>query len=212
LGLLLDFRNNLIYNFGGGHAGYNADRRSVTRLNYAGNSLIRGAETSRNWRAYQVGSPYNRAYFTDNLMNGILPDDPWSVVDFDDWTPEQIAAYKQTEPFETGPIETEAPAKAAERVLAIGGASLPKRDPIDLHTVNSVHDRTGRFIVSQKDVGGWPELASSPAPADSDGDGMPDAWEKANRLDPNDLTDGSADRDNDGYTNLEDYLNGLVTF
>ena len=210
LGLLLDFRNNLIYDFGGGHAGYNADTVSVTRLNYVGNALIPGAETSPNWHAYQIGSTYNRGYFADTLMGGKLPDDPWSVVDFNKWTPEQIAAYKQSEPFETGPIETEAPGKAADRVLAIGGASLPKRDPVDLRIADSVRKRTGKFIKSQKDVGGWPELASSPAPADSDGDGMPDVWETANGLDSSDAADGNADRDKDGYTNREDYLNGLV--
>jgi hypothetical protein len=210
LGLLLDFRNNLIYNFGGGHAGYNADTDSVTRLNYVGNALIPGAESSVDWRAYQTGSPYNRGYFADNLMDGKMPDDRWSVVDFNRWTPEQIAAYKQTEPFETGPIVTETPQAAMERVLAIGGASLPRRDPIDRRIVGTVRDRAGKFIVSQTDVGGWPELASSPAPADSDGDGMPDAWEKENGLDAANAADGNGDRNGDGYTNLEEYLNGLM--
>jgi hypothetical protein len=210
LGLLLDFRNNVIYDFGGGHAGYNADKSSVTRLNYVGNALIPGAETSPNWHAYQIGSPYDRSYFADNLMDGKLPEDPWSVVNFKNWTPEQIAAYKEAKPFETGPIKTEAPAQAMERVLAIGGASLPKRDRIDLQVVDSVHTRTGKFIVSQTDVGSWPELASAPAPVDRDGDGMPDAWEKANGLNPGDEADGNADRDQDGYTNLEEYLNSLV--
>lgn len=212
LGLLLDFRNNLIYNFGGGHAGYNADKVSVTRLNYVGNSVIPGANSAAKWYAYQVGSPYNRAYFADTLMDGKLPDDPWSVVNFSKWTPEQIAAYQQTKPHEVAPVITEAPAKASERILATGGASLPKRDPVDAQTVNSVRTRTGKFIVSQKDVGGWPELASNPAPADTDGDGMPDAWEKANGFDPKNPADGNADQDEDGYTNLEAYLNGLVKF
>lgn len=210
LGLLLDFRNNLIYNFGGSHAGYNADKSSVTRLNYVGNALIPGAESSSNWHAYQIGSTYNRGHFVDNLMNGKLPEDPWRVVHFKEWTVEQIAAYKQAEPFETGPIKTEAPAKAAERVLTIGGASQPKRDTVDLRIVDTVLKRTGKFIVSQKDVGGWPDLASTPASSDRDRDGMPDAWEKANGFDPSDAADGKADRDEDGYTNLEDYVNGLV--
>ena len=45
LGLLLDFRNNVIYNWGGEHAGYNADSISVTRLNYVGNYLVPGADS-----------------------------------------------------------------------------------------------------------------------------------------------------------------------
>ena len=55
----------------------------------------------------------------------------------------------------------------------------------------------------------WPEFKSKPAP--SDRDGMPDQWEKNHGLNPDDASDGNRDRDNDGYTNLEEYLNGLVS-
>lgn len=50
-----------------------------------------------------------------------------------------------------------------------------------------------------------------PAGFDTDGDGMPDAWELSQGLDPNDRTDGAKDSNGDGYTNLENYLN-LVDF
>ena len=39
---------------------------------------------------------------------------------------------------------------------------------------------------------------------------MPDDWERTTALNPQDPTDGPKDRDGDGYTNLEDYLNSLV--
>ncbi|MBQ6681235.1 MAG: hypothetical protein IJM78_03285 [Prevotella sp.] len=55
----------------------------------------------------------------------------------------------------------------------------------------------------------WPALSSSSAPADSDGDGMPDSWEKNNGLNANDKSDGPKIAAN-GYTNLENYLNSLV--
>ena len=58
-------------------------------------------------------------------------------------------------------------------------------------------------------MGGWPTLKSLPAPADTDQDGMPDDWESNNGLDPNDAEDRNDDRNNDGYTNLEEYLNEL---
>lgn len=64
------------------------------------------------------------------------------------------------------------------------------------------------IIDSQKDVGGWPELKSLPAPIDSDSDGMPDEWEKQFGLDPHDPSDTAKDNDKDGYTNIEEYLNG----
>lgn len=56
----------------------------------------------------------------------------------------------------------------------------------------------------------WPEVNSKPAPVDTDGDGMPDEWERAQGLDPSDPADGPKDRDGDGYTDLEEYLNSLV--
>ncbi len=43
--------------------------------------------------------------------------------------------------------------------------------------------------------------------ADSDGDGMPDAWEVANGLNPN-LPDGASDADGDGQSNLSEYVAG----
>ena len=67
------------------------------------------------------------------------------------------------------------------------------------------------MIDSQEEVGGWPELKSNSPPSDRDGDGMPDQWEADRRLDPEDKSDGNRDRNNDGYTNLEEYLNGLVS-
>jgi hypothetical protein len=81
---------------------------------------------------------------------------------------------------------------------------------VDERVINNVREHKGRLINSQDQVGGWPTLKTLPAPQDSDGDGMPDPWETAHGLNPNDATDGPKDRNNDGYTNLEEYLNSLV--
>jgi pectate lyase len=64
------------------------------------------------------------------------------------------------------------------------------------------------IIDSPQDVGGWPELASLPAPRDSDDDGMSDAWEQKFGLDPRAAADRALDTDRDGYTDVEEYLNG----
>ena len=60
------------------------------------------------------------------------------------------------------------------------------------------------------DVGGWPEYKSEPAPLDTDGDGIPDEWEKKHNLNPDDPNDGDQYSLNKEYTNLEVYLNELV--
>jgi pectate lyase len=208
-GLLLDFRNNVIYNWQGRYAGYNADRRSVTRLNYVGNYLVPGPDSQANGIAYATGSPYNRAFFAGNVYDGRLPADPWCIVRYDpNWTDQVIEAYKQDRPFEAGLVHDEDAFTAYQQVLKTGGASLPRRDSVDRRVVNDVLNRTGRIINSQEDVGGWPQLKSKPAPADSDGDGMPDEWERRFGLNAADPSDGPADQDRDGYTNLEEYLNG----
>ncbi len=208
-GLLLDFRNNAIYDWDGSYAGYNADVQSVTRLNYICNYLVPGPNSSITGKAYREGSPNNRGYFASNYYNHVLPEDPWSVVLFD-WTAEQIAAYKQSQPFDVGTVVTHSAGEAYRLVLERGGASLPVRDPVDRRIVTDVKTGKGGIINSQTEVGGWPELKTSPAPRDGDGDGMPDAWEQDHGLNPADAADGPADKDGDGYTNVEDYLNGLV--
>lgn len=57
-------------------------------------------------------------------------------------------------------------------------------------------------------MGGWPEYTFTTAPVDTDHDGMPDEWEKKYSLNSNDASDGTKDPDNDGFTNLEEFLNG----
>src|SRR5882672_3062541 len=104
--------------------------------------------------------------------------------------------------------------------MADVGANYPHYDAIDARTVKDVLNRTTTFkgsktgipgiIDSQKDVGGYPELKSGEAPVDTDHDGIPDSWEKAHGLNPNDATDMRKISGNAGYTWLEDYLNGIA--
>ena len=65
-------------------------------------------------------------------------------------------------------------------------------------------DNSGKIIDSQNDVGGWDSYPSVRRPAnwDTDGDGMPNAWEKSRGLNPSDAGDGKGDRNSDGFTNL----------
>ena len=112
-------------------------------------------------------------------------------------------------PRGSGPIVTQDAKDAYRDVLQHGGASLPRRDTVDSRIIENVKNGKGRIINSQKEVGGWPDLKSAPAPTDSDGDGMPDDWEKQHGLNPKDETDGTEDANADGYTNVEEYLDSL---
>ena len=66
------------------------------------------------------------------------------------------------------------------------------------------------IITDPAQMGGWPEYKGEPY-VDSDNDGMPDEWEKANGLNPNDPSDANQDCTGDGYTNIEKYINGIST-
>lgn len=57
---------------------------------------------------------------------------------------------------------------------------------------------------------GWPELRQATPPADTDGDGIPDAWETGHGLDPNNPADRNLTAPS-GYTWLEEYMNSLVS-
>jgi hypothetical protein len=119
------------------------------------------------------------------------------------------AQYSAARPFPAPSVTLDPVADLLDRVLPKVGACKPSRDAIDQRIVRSVRDKTGSSRIST--TGPWPDLASgAPAPpADSDHDGMPDTWEKAHGLDPDDARDGTAVGPN-GYTNVENYLNELA--
>lgn len=115
-------------------------------------------------------------------------------------------------PFDAANVVTHAAEKAFALVLVHGGASMPKRDPVDVRVIESV--RTGKpstktgIIETPADVGGWPRYQADKALVDTDKDGMPDEWEMKYGLNPQDPADAVKDADGDGYTNIEEYLNG----
>ncbi len=96
--------------------------------------------------------------------------------------------------------------------LDCAGNWVANSNSIDSRVINEVLTNTGPSsrIVHQNDVGGWPVVAAGTPCTDSDADGMPDAWENLNGFNPSDSSDGPADADGDGYTNLEEFLNGTT--
>ncbi len=211
-GLTLDFRNNVIYNWGGSHAGYNADGAngdlSITKMNFIANYYLPG-QNSSGTVAFSEYTPTASAYFAGNAMNAKLPEDPWSLVRFSGkFSPAQIKTYKQSKPFPVSPVTTHTAEQAFKLILANAGATLPKRDRLDLAVIDQVRTRTGKIINDESEAEPWPRLRSTAPPADSDSDGIPDTWEKANNLDPQNPADANK-TNSTGYTNLENYLNSL---
>jgi pectate lyase len=212
VGLLFDFRNNVVYNWASSYAGYNDDLTMLSSYNIVGNAYISGSESGGTF-AFREGCRVCNGYFADNSMNGTVPADPWSLVRFrDSLSAPEIAAYKsRSAPVSMPPVTTTSPARAYTEVLAGAGASMPKRDTIDRRIVNDVVNRTGHSIDStvHQPEGAWPLLSTAPAPTDGDHDGMPDDWENAHGLNSSDPADRNA-IGTGGYTQLEVYLNALA--
>jgi len=200
-----DFRNNVIYDYGQTCSGITQGRFTV---NYLANYL-RAGPSSRASHPISVNSPSDmRFYICDNVFDGnqaLTKDNTqfFSAVEIDGRRQVEIVA----EPFDMPPVRTSSADDAYEAVLADVGASLPVRDAVDARIVSEVRNRAGSVIDSQAQVGSWPEYRSAPPVLDSDHDGMPDDWEQRHGFDPQNSADGSSDKDGDGYTNVEEFLN-----
>ncbi|MDA1273385.1 MAG: pectate lyase [Verrucomicrobia bacterium] len=201
-----DVRNNVIYNYGGTASGLTQGK---VKVNYVGN-YIRPGPSSRARTPITVGSPSElQFYIRGNVFEGrdaFTNDNSmfFSVVEIDGQRQVQTVDF----PFTSAPVKTVSAADALESVLGAVGATLPARDAVDTRLVAHVRSYSGKLINSQKEVGGWPELKSTPAPADTDSDGMPDSWENLHGLDSKESADAMVDFDRDGYSNIEEFLNG----
>ncbi|PTX97749.1 pectate lyase [Opitutus sp. ER46] len=203
-----DVRNNVIYNYGGTGTGLT---QGNLRVNYVGNYIRRGPD-SKAKTPISIGDKSNlQFYIRDNVFEGDAARTADNRGFFQALELDGVRqVFLKDDPFPAAAVTTWPAVEALQRVLADVGATRPKRDAVDARLVAHVRERTGRIIDSQADVGGWPELISLPAPKDSDQDGMPDDWEVAHGLDPAAAADGNGDRDQDGYTNIEEYLNSLA--
>lgn len=102
----------------------------------------------------------------------------------------------------------------ASQRLTCDGSWTDARDALDRLLVSQIERRTGprgdAENDNQSDYGGFPTLAAGTPCADSDQDGMPDAFEQRYGLNPRDPSDAVKDANGDGFTNLEAYLSGIA--
>jgi pectate lyase len=205
----LQFVNNVVYNWvvSGYILGDTSGRSDGAML---GNYFITGPET----RGGTLDSPtpayelFASGNFYDSNKNGVLDGRLLGQGDFGTVTWHDTPSL----PF------PEVPALSAQDALRFvsqnAGASL-FRDAVDEYVLDelasfgtrgaTISDETSLGLANV--VGALP---TAPAPADTDRDGMPDAWEQQNGFDAGDPADRNGDSDADGYTNVEEYLNSLV--
>jgi hypothetical protein len=218
---LMDYRNNVVYNWGYQSA-YGGE---LWPRNWVNNYYKFGPATEEKVkrRIFVQASSKGRMYVDGNYVWG-YPDiskNNWAGgIDF---SPDGDATEKTLrvdKPFNVAPVQTETAEDAFELVLRSAGASF-SRDSLDSRIVEEIRTGTAKFghsyggggkgiIDSPSDVGGWPELKSKPALSDSDSDGIPDSWEQSHGLNPQNAADAALDHDGNGYTNIEEYINGLL--
>ena len=221
-----DFRNNVLYNWGyassyGGEAHQSGDRRNPpiehSTINMVANYYKPGPATESKV-ASRIVDPSTRNgdadagqwWVSDNVVEGS------PTVTADNWkgVTKTSSAFVLTEPWPAMEIAQQTAEEAYNSVLADAGCSFPTRDKVDADIIDDVTNGTAKYgnnglIDVPSDVGGWPELNSTTAPTDTDHDGMPDEWETANGLNPNDPADRNGIGEG-GYTNLENYLNSIT--
>ncbi len=245
---VFNFANNVLFNWvhrsidGGDYrAQYNIINNyfqpgPATPKNQVGHRILK-PESGRSKLGYRV---YGRAHVAGNIMEGYpeITRDNWNggvQIENGSDAGEYKASIKWDKPLIMPKITLLEAGEARAYVLANAGATLPKRDAVDLRIVEQV--RTGKInplpdvtlpenefqhrrlprdsykigiITAISQVGGYPEYKGVPY-KDSDHDGIPDEWETKNGLNPNDPTDSAkASGSNSGYTNIEDFLNSVV--
>jgi pectate lyase len=204
--LRLDFRNNVIYDWGF-KAGYNNYPEERVEMNYAGNYLLSGPSTTFTRAIFESAATNTFIWQSGNLFdvnrNG-KPDGQDR-----DWEVFTGKHQRVSKPFPAPPVTTDTAPVAMARVLAQAGAMPWHRDPVDARVAESARRETGRIINCTAEAGGWPRLAPAEPPADSDGDGLPDGWEECLGLNPRSPADGNSTTA-EGYTRLEEYLHWLA--
>ncbi|MBQ7420962.1 MAG: pectate lyase, partial [Prevotella sp.] len=212
-------------------------QRRIASIGIRTSSYTKHDETTPNqwdkmwhvWGKFYVNGNVNSKYSdvtNDNWTYGMYNQiTNGSGVDYT-YTQETKDTMRIYTPITFEQVTTHSAEQAYEKVLSYAGACL-HRDALDEIIINDTRNgiatftgsgNNGGIINTQEDVASgitgdespWPTLLNNTtAPVDTDGDGMPDEWETANNLNPNDASDGNLVKE-DGYTNLEHYLNSIV--
>ncbi|CAN5898039.1 pectate lyase [soil metagenome] len=208
---IVDFRNNVIYNWkaNSAYGGEEGNHNVVNNYYKPGPAT----EKSKNSRILNPDPPYGTFYVAGNYVAGNPEVTKNNRLGVEGKEPEKALVPA---PVPVVSLPERAAAEAYEQVLARAGASF-RRDALDERVIREVRSGQATFgknkdgiIDSQQEVGGWPTLQSAPAPEDQDQDGMPDAWERQHQLNPNRPDDAAAYSLDQRYTNIEIYLNSLV--
>jgi len=205
----IQYVNNVVYNWGvdgyvGGHGG--ADHYA----DLIGNYFIKGPNSSDSFigEFTPTDHTYQSGNYVDLDRNGKLDGRLATKEDF-----QRVNADVVPEPFARPevPVHVEPAGEIVQRIAQDAGDSLC-RDSVDRKLVDELlsYGTQGALIADETEIGGLPASTEVTSQPDSDGDGIPDAWERKHRLDPHNPADGQRIDPKTGYSNLEIYLNELA--
>lgn len=220
---LNQYINNVVYNWGSG-GGYNLGGDSEGRIwaDIQANYFIQGPTSNGTGvgRGNDLTAVYHRANKTDGSRDGVvngrdMTDDDFGGIPYATFEEFQQSAEYPTDGREHPVVASmfQTADEALQWVIDSVGACLPDRDEVDAYVI----DELCSFGTKGATIGSEGALAlksnvghfyTAPKPLDSDNDGMPDAWETANGLNPNDPSDAVAYAAN-GYLNIENYINNI---
>ncbi|UCG49389.1 MAG: hypothetical protein JSU94_06320 [Phycisphaerales bacterium] len=218
----LDIRNVVVYNWR--HRTTDGGAKEVQFVNnYYKPGPASEVKTYLNPQFEHPAFGPQQYYVEGNIMEGVTgPEGPTGTLKGVKVRGHQEAPVTVARPFFEPYVRTHSAKEAYENVLADVGCNVPVLDDHDKRVIEEVRKGTWTYKGSksgwlglpdsQEDVGGWEEYPEVKRPADwdTDGDGMPNHWEKEHGHDPHDPSDSPADANGDGYTNLEAYLNRLA--
>ncbi len=221
-----DFCNNLIYNCRGGYTDDGHGNRAKSPVNLTKNYYRRGPQTIDRIYPYAL-STYMNYYVKDNFFEDWgYQDHPksWKPTNQPGGVPKWIQFNNNggelSEPGYVPEITTQDAKEVYEIILAKAGCW--PRDRITKRTIEEVRNKTGSWgrngPLEPTDEWFMEGLKKSVAPLDTDGDGIPDKWEKTHGLDkknPDDaknivLPGASKDNRHQGFTFIEFYINDLA--
>jgi hypothetical protein len=214
-GGLHDVVNNVFYDYGSSAAEV-AAVASPTRANFVQNEWVPGPSTTWEGPTIWVEAEASPVHWVSESWHLLGGNGTVELFLDGNLAPDPLAGVGGLEPlregqqvtvaFEVAPVTVDAVEELRGLLAAGAGATAPTRDEADMRVVQELLDGTGAIIDDPAEVGGWPVLDAGIPPPDDDGDGLPDDWEAARGLDPADPADALGDDDDDGYTNLEEWL------
>ncbi|UGU18199.1 T9SS type A sorting domain-containing protein [Sinomicrobium kalidii] len=204
------FVNNVVYNWGRGGGYIMGGSAGDSFVNIINNYLVKGPSTTIEpfTRGTETFIPYVEGNYYDDNLNGVL--DGYEV---------PLSAYEGITTFRDTPYDYPMPAQVftAEEtfghVMENAGANYPRRDPVDDFLITELASIgvSGALISDEMDLPtqGPGEVFGAPALQDTDRDGIPDTWENANGLNPENASD-AMQINAEGYANIEVYINNLA--